>query len=123
LRLPRFFPFGQPPSLALARAALVLALDFALPSNAPMFISFPQCGHFMSRNLQRSTPMNHAQIQSSPLPEAMNKHPGFKSAAASIARRQGIPVARANAILASQTRGASAAAKRHNPRLKRVHGR
>jgi hypothetical protein len=55
--------------------------------------------------------------------QAMNKHPGFKSAAASIARRQGIPVARANAILASQTRGASAAAKRHNPRLKRVHGR
>jgi len=47
----RFFlrlPFGQPPSLALARAARVLALDFTAPSSAPMLISFPQCGQFIA---------------------------------------------------------------------------
>jgi hypothetical protein len=50
----------------------------------------------------------------------MNKHPGFKSVAGSIARRQGISQERANAILAASSRHASAAAKRKNPRLKRV---
>jgi hypothetical protein len=49
-------------------------------------------------------------------------HPGFKGASASIARKQGIPIERAKAILASGTRGASTAAKRKNPRLKRVKG-
>lgn len=49
-------------------------------------------------------------------------HPGFKAASASIARKQGIPMDRARAILASGARGASAKAKRSNPRLKRVKG-
>ena len=49
-------------------------------------------------------------------------HPGFKAAAASIARRQGMPMERARAILAAGARKASAKALRRNPRLKRVSG-
>lgn len=47
-------------------------------------------------------------------------HPGFKSVASKIAKKQGISVGSASAILASSTRNASASAKRKNPRLKRV---
>ncbi len=47
-------------------------------------------------------------------------HPGFKAVQAKIAAKQGIPKARAGAILAAATRRASSAAKRTNPRLKRV---
>jgi len=50
-------------------------------------------------------------------------HPGFKATARSIARRQGVSIKRARAILASRTRRASAKAKRINPRLKRVRVR
>jgi hypothetical protein len=50
------------------------------------------------------------------------KHPGFENVARSIARRQGVSMDRARAILAASTRRASAAAKRKNPRLKRVKG-
>jgi hypothetical protein len=49
-------------------------------------------------------------------------HPGFKSVAASIAEKMAIPPDRAAAILASRSREASPAAKRKNPRLKRVKG-
>jgi hypothetical protein len=45
---------------------------------------------------------------------------GFKSAQASIAKREGIPMENAGAILASATRKASPAAKRKNPNLKKV---
>ena len=48
------------------------------------------------------------------------KHPGFKAVAARIARSEGVSPGRARAILASATRQASAAARRSNPRLKRV---
>lgn len=48
------------------------------------------------------------------------KHPGFKKVAQSIARKQGISIKRADAILASSSRNASAAAKRKNPRLRKV---
>jgi hypothetical protein len=48
------------------------------------------------------------------------KHPGFKSAQSSIAKRQGISQQAAGAILASSTRKASAKAKRANPKLKKV---
>lgn len=51
-----------------------------------------------------------------------NKHPGFKEAAATIARHQGISKDRAGAILAAGARKASAKAKKANPRLKRVKG-
>lgn len=49
-------------------------------------------------------------------------HPGFKAVQASIARKQGIPMKRAGAILAASSRRASPAAKRANPRLLRVSG-
>ena len=47
LRLPRFFPLGQPPSLAFRLAARALRLLVVLPSRAAGLISlsFPQCGH------------------------------------------------------------------------------
>ena len=45
---------------------------------------------------------------------------GFKANQANIAKRQGIPMKRAGAILASATRKASPAAKAKNPNLKKV---
>ncbi len=48
------------------------------------------------------------------------KHPGFEKAAASIARKEGVSPARAKAILAASTRKASPAAKRKNPKLRKV---
>ncbi len=50
------------------------------------------------------------------------KHPGFQSVQAGIAKREGIPMKNAGAILANSSRNASAAAKRNNPRLKKVSG-
>ena len=49
-------------------------------------------------------------------------HPGFKAVQASIAKKQGVSKQAAGAILASATRKASPAAKKANPRLKRVKG-
>nr|DAO76753.1 MAG TPA: hypothetical protein [Microviridae sp.] len=48
------------------------------------------------------------------------KHPGFKAVAKGIAKRENIPQKQANAILAASSRRASSAAKKANPRLKRV---
>lgn len=48
------------------------------------------------------------------------KHVGFKAAQEEIARRQGISMDRAAAILAAGARHASPAAKKANPHLKRV---
>jgi hypothetical protein len=48
------------------------------------------------------------------------KHPGFTAVQSGIAKRMGVSKDRAGAILAASTRGASAAAKRKNPRLLRV---
>ena len=53
---------------------------------------------------------------------AKSSHPGFKSVAASIAKKQGINKAEASAILAKRSRKASKKAKSKNPRLKRVKG-
>jgi hypothetical protein len=50
------------------------------------------------------------------------KHPGFKAVAASIAKKQGIPMERANAILAAGARKAGAKAVKANPALKKVSG-
>lgn len=50
----------------------------------------------------------------------MPQHTGFERVATGIARRQGVSKQRARAILAAGTRRSSAAAKRKNPRLKRV---
>ena len=51
------------------------------------------------------------------------KHPGFAKVQASIARRSGVSMEAAGAILAASSRHASAKAKRKNPRLKRVLGK
>lgn len=47
---------------------------------------------------------------------------GFQAAARGVARRQGLPMDRARAIIAAGARRASPAAKRRNPRLRRVAG-
>ena len=49
------------------------------------------------------------------------KHPGFKAVQKGIAKKYGMK--RAGAILAASTRKASAAAKKANPKLKRVKGK
>ena len=49
-------------------------------------------------------------------------HPGFQAVQNKIANQQGISQERAGAILANSSRNASAAAKKKNPRLKRVNG-
>lgn len=45
---------------------------------------------------------------------------GFKKAASSIAKKQGIPMKNASAILAVGARNAPAKAKKANPNLKKV---
>lgn len=60
--------------------------------------------------------------KSSKATKARSAHPGFKSVQSSIAKRMGVSKKRAGAILAASTRRASPAAKRKNPRLKRVKG-
>jgi hypothetical protein len=50
-------------------------------------------------------------------------HPGFKAVQAQVAKRQGVSKERAGAIVAAGARNASKAAKRANPRLKRVKGK
>lgn len=50
-------------------------------------------------------------------------HRGFKAVQKEIAKKQGIPMERAGAILAAGARKASPAAKKANPRLKRVKGK
>lgn len=49
-----------------------------------------------------------------------SKHPGFKSVQKSIARKEGVSMKQAGAILASSSRKASASAKRKNPNLRKV---
>lgn len=48
------------------------------------------------------------------------KHPGFKAVQERIARKQGVSKKAAGAILAKSSREASPAAKKKNPRLKKV---
>ena len=50
------------------------------------------------------------------------KHPGFQAVAGKIAAKEGLSKDRAGAILAASSRGASAAAKKANPNLKKVKG-
>jgi len=53
---------------------------------------------------------------------ASKKHPGFKAVQKKIAKKQGVSMESAGAILASSSRKASPAAKKKNPRLNRVKG-
>ena len=48
---------------------------------------------------------------------------GFKAAQKQIAKKQGISMERAGAILATGARKASAAAQKKNPNLKKVKGK
>lgn len=50
------------------------------------------------------------------------KHRGFKAVQKEIAKKQGISMDRAGAILAAGARKASAKAVKANPRLKKVSG-
>lgn len=50
------------------------------------------------------------------------KHPGFKAVQQKIARREGVSMKQAGAILASATRKASPTAKRANKNLNKVRG-
>jgi hypothetical protein len=52
----------------------------------------------------------------------MKKHPGFKAVQGEIAQKSNVSKKAAGAILAAASRHASPAAKRKNPRLKRVQG-
>jgi hypothetical protein len=52
----------------------------------------------------------------------MAKGMGFKAAQKSIAKKQGIPMKNAGAILAAGARKASPAAVKANPNLKKVSG-
>jgi hypothetical protein len=54
---------------------------------------------------------------------AKKKHPGFQAVQSKIAKKQGISQERAGAILASAARKASPAAKKTNPRLKKIKGK
>lgn len=47
-------------------------------------------------------------------------HPGFKAVQSKIAAKEGVSKKAAGAILANATRHASTAAKKANPRLRRV---
>lgn len=53
---------------------------------------------------------------------ASKKGMGFKAAAASVAKKEGVSKERANAIIAAGARKASPAAKKANPNLKKVKG-
>lgn len=51
------------------------------------------------------------------------KHPGFAKVQGQIAKKEGMSKNAAGAILASASRGASKAAKKANPNLKKVKGK
>lgn len=54
---------------------------------------------------------------------AKKAHPGFKAVASGMARKQGISTKEASAELAASSRRASPAAKRANPKLRKVKGK
>lgn len=102
------------PKLALAAyAPMVYARDgsrCACEARGPCFsLGLEICGKQAS-----ASPVRGA--------EMAKKHPGFKAVQEQIARKEGISKERAGAMLAAKTRRASPAAKKANPRLKRVKG-
>ena len=52
-----------------------------------------------------------------------HKGMGFRAAAQSVAKKEGIPAKNAAAIIAAGARKASPAAKKRNPNLKKVAGK
>ena len=71
-RLPRFRPFGQPPSFALRLAAADLRLEVTDP---PSFPSATAAWFFSMPNNTQSLRSFHEKFQSSPLP---NIGPGIQ---------------------------------------------
>ena len=53
----------------------------------------------------------------------MKKKTGFKNVQKEIAKKEGIPMKNAGAILANSSRNASAKAKKTNPNLNKVRGK
>lgn len=72
------------------------------------------------RRLMEANPTRTTKRQESVIEMSDRMTRGFENNATRIASRQGIPYARAAAILAASTRRASPAAKRKNPNLKNV---
>jgi hypothetical protein len=73
--------------------------------------------------MKKQSPLQRAarrRIENKQQPPGNNKGRGFKEVARGIANDQNIPQERANAILATRSRAASALAKRRNPALNRV---
>lgn len=66
--------------------------------------------------------MNSTQAIKSAVKKNM-KHPGFSAVQNKIESEEGVSKKSAGAILASATRKASSAAKRMNPKLKKVKGK
>ena len=64
-----------------------------------------------------------AKAKSNPWENNDTAHPGFDAIQEKIAKKKGIPMANAGAILAASTRKASSAAKKANPKLKKVKGK
>lgn len=94
------------------------------------------CGRLPKRGGAIRDGVSEMNVHSGPLPYATPstgyrtlrggasmKHPGFKAEAVKIARREGVPLKSADAILASSSRRASTAAHRANPKLNRVGGK
>jgi len=98
----------------------------ALPDQLPVkghdnqyVVAYPYCGvrHTNTEDLAIQYPENGIDHYSD-----AEKHPGFAKVQAKIAAKEGISKDRAGAILAASSRGASSAAKKANPNLKKVKG-
>ena len=59
-------------------------------------------------------------MEGGPVAKSTKGHPGFQNVQSKIAKQQGISKDRAGAILAASSRKASPAAKKSNPKLKKV---
>jgi len=73
-------------------------------------------------NLQAYADVGKKAKKKRPKKKMKGPHPGFENVAQQIAAREGVSADRARAMLAASTRGASAKAKKANPRLRRVKG-
>lgn len=77
----------------------------------------------VSKRQKKATKSKRQMAQMHNMEFAEKKTKGFQANARKIAQKQGLPLERAQAILAAGTRRASATAKRKNPALKKVKGK
>ncbi len=66
------------------------------------------------------TPHFHELLNKRNATDHSGAHPGFQNVQRSIAKKEGVSEEAAGRILGARSRGASAAAKKRNPRLNRV---